>query len=136
MLLLRHPAVSALPPAPARLSIHMRSSEFVKIAKALADPTRLRMLEGIRAAGKQTCSEVCSCFKLSQPTISHHIKMLEASGVLHAKKAGAFHVLSVNEPLLRAFARHAAGEVGKSAKSPRTKLSISPAHASKSDRGR
>ena len=93
----------------------MRSSEFVKIAKALADPTRLRMLEGIRAAGKQTCSEVCSCFKLSQPTISHHIKMLEASGVIHAKKAGAFHVLSVNEPLLRAFARHAAGEVSKSA---------------------
>jgi ArsR family transcriptional regulator len=93
----------------------MRGTEFVKIAKALADPTRLKMLERIRAAGKQTCSEVCSCFKLSQPTISHHIKMLEASGVVHAKKSGAFHVLSVNEPLLRDFARHAAGEANKSA---------------------
>ncbi|NUQ52849.1 MAG: helix-turn-helix transcriptional regulator [Phycisphaerales bacterium] len=93
----------------------MRAADFVKIAKALADPTRLRMLEGIRAAGKQTCSDVCSCFKLSQPTISHHIKMLEASGVVHAKKSGAFHVLSVNEPLLRDFARHAAGEARKSA---------------------
>ncbi|MBL8762110.1 MAG: helix-turn-helix transcriptional regulator [Phycisphaerae bacterium] len=93
----------------------MRSSEFVKVAKALADPTRLRMLEGIRAAGKQTCSEVCSCFKLSQPTISHHIKMLESSGVIHARKSGAFHVLSVNETLLRAFARHAAGEAPKGA---------------------
>ncbi len=99
----------------------MRAADFVKIAKALADPTRLRMLEGIRAAGRQTCTEVCACFKLSQPTISHHIKMLEASGVVHAKKSGAFHVLSVNEPLLREFARHAAGEVAKSlsrAKSP------------------
>ena len=93
----------------------MRAADFVKIAKALADPTRLRMLEGIRAAGKQTCSEVCSCFKLSQPTISHHIKMLESSGVIHARKSGAFHVLSVNEALLRDFARHAAGEASKSA---------------------
>ncbi len=93
----------------------MRGTEFVKIAKALADPTRLKMLEGIRAAGTQTCSEVCSCFKLSQPTISHHIKMLESSGIIRVKKAGAFHVLSVNEPLLRDFARHAAGETSKSA---------------------
>jgi len=107
----------------------MRAADFVKIAKALADPTRLRMLEGIRAAGKQTCSEVCSCFKLSQPTISHHIKMLEASGVVHAKKSGAFHVLSVNERLLREFARHAAGEAGKSTTLPHSKRlkSVAPA---------
>ena len=105
-----------------------------RLLQALADPTRLRMLEGIRAAGKQTCSDVCSCFKLSQPTISHHIKMLEASGVVHAKKSGAFHVLSVNEPLLRDFARHAAGEASKSAKSPHSKRSKSVAAAPKLSR--
>lgn len=99
----------------------MRSSEFVKIAKALADPTRLKMLEGIRAAGRQTCSDVCSCFKLTQPTISHHIKMLESSGVISVQKSGAFHVLTVREDVLRDFALHAAGEFASGAAKPARK---------------
>ncbi len=55
--------------------------DFVKIAKALADPTRHRMLQEIRAKGELTCSQVCECFHQSQPTISHHVKTLEAAGV-------------------------------------------------------
>jgi len=77
---------------------------FVKIAKALADSTRHQMLCEIRAAGELTCSAVCERFQLSQPTISHHIKTLIVAGVIHVRKEGSFHVLSVNEEVMRSFA--------------------------------
>jgi ArsR family transcriptional regulator, arsenate/arsenite/antimonite-responsive transcriptional repressor len=81
----------------------MREADFVKVAKALADPTRYRMLQELRRAAELTCSCMCSRFPLSQPTISHHIKTLEEAGLITVRREGQFHVLCVNEPLLRAF---------------------------------
>jgi DNA-binding transcriptional ArsR family regulator len=82
----------------------MRDAPFVKIAKALADPTRHRMLRELRAKGELTCSGVCECFDLSQPTISHHIKTLEEAGLITVRRRGQFHVLTANEETLAAFA--------------------------------
>lgn len=62
------------------------------------------MLREIREAGELTCSGVCERFQLSQPTISHHIKTLHAAGVIDVRKQGQFHVLSVNEAQMKAFA--------------------------------
>lgn len=81
----------------------MRDSEFVKIAKALADPTRHRILERIRAAGQLTCSEVCDTSPRSQPTISHHLKTLEKAGLIKVRKQGLFHVLTPNEKSIQGF---------------------------------
>lgn len=82
----------------------MRHDRFVKIAKALADPTRSRMVQEIRAAGELTCSCMCNRFPLSQPTISHHVKTLEAAGVIHVRRAGQFHILSLDEKTIGEFA--------------------------------
>lgn len=82
----------------------MREAQIVKIAKALADPTRLKMLQELRAAGELTCSQVCEKFPLSQPTISHHIKTLEGAGLITIRKEGQFHVLGVNDGALTDFA--------------------------------
>lgn len=82
----------------------MRDTQFVKIAKALADTTRHRMLMEIRDAGELNCSQVCEKFPLSQPTISHHIKTLAEAGVIKMRKEGQFHVISVDEQTLSAFA--------------------------------
>lgn len=87
----------------------MRDEPFVKIAKALADPTRHQMLRELRAAGELTCSDVCERFALSQPTISHHIKTLQESGLIRIRKQGQFHVLSVDEKVLSEFARDLSG---------------------------
>ena len=86
----------------------MRDEPFVQIAKALADPTRLQMLREIRAAGELTCSGVCGCFALSQPTISHHIKTLQEAGLITIRREGQYHVLSVNEKVLAEFSREVA----------------------------
>jgi ArsR family transcriptional regulator, arsenate/arsenite/antimonite-responsive transcriptional repressor len=82
----------------------MRESQLVKIAKALADPTRLKMLGEIRVAGELTCSQVCERFTQRQPTISHHIRTLEAAGLITIRRAGQFHVLTVNAEALAEFA--------------------------------
>ena len=83
----------------------MRDAEFVQIAKALADATRHRMLLELRAAGELTCSQICEKFPQSQPTISHHIKTLAEAGLVSCRKEGQFHVISVNEEVVAAFAQ-------------------------------
>ncbi len=97
----------------------MREEGFVKIAKALADPTRARMLHEIRSRGEMTCGDVCECFPKSQPTISHHIKALAESGIIACRRDGQFHVLTVEEPLLRAFAARLLGEIEDPSGGPR-----------------
>lgn len=87
----------------------MRETSFVKIAKALADPTRHKMLREIRAAGALTCSCICDRFPLKQPTISHHVKTLEAAGLISIEKQGQFHRLTVNEGVLNEFVEELGG---------------------------
>ncbi len=83
----------------------MRDTDCIKIAKALADPTRFAILEAIRAGGSMNCSQVCESFPLSQPTISHHIKTLEAAGLITVRKEGHFHVLTACEQRVAQFVR-------------------------------
>lgn len=82
----------------------MTEVPFVKIAKALADPTRHRILQEIRSTGEMTCTDVCDRFKLAQPTISHHLKTLARAGVIKVRAEGQYHVLSVDERLMKEFA--------------------------------
>lgn len=60
--------------------------------RALADPGRLRLLSVIAA---QPAAEACVCHLtepvgLSQPTVSHHLKVLRAAGLLEREKRGAW----------------------------------------------
>ena len=64
--------------------------------KALADPTRLKILDFLLAPVQSCCSReegVCGCdletfLGLSQPTISHHMKRLVDAGFVSAEKRG------------------------------------------------
>lgn len=77
------------------VSSPLPAEEAVALAgafKALADPVRLRLLSLIAAAGGQ---EVCVCeltpaFELSQPTISHHLKVLREAGLLTSQRRGTW----------------------------------------------
>src|SRR3712207_3240658 len=58
--------------------------------KALADPTRLRLLSHVAAQG---CAAVCACdltgpLGISQPTVSHHLKKLVDAGLLVREQRG------------------------------------------------
>lgn len=69
-----------------------RSAEQVAAAlKAIADPTRLTMLALLAAEAEPTC--VCHLearFHLSQPTISHHLKVLREAGLVTSERRGAW----------------------------------------------
>ena len=82
----------------------LTDKKFVKIARALADPTRTKMLREIRKAGELNCSQVLERFDLSQPPISHHIKILAEAGLVACRKAGPYHVMKVDEEVVNQFA--------------------------------
>jgi ArsR family transcriptional regulator len=67
-----------------------RAVDLAALAKALADPTRLRILDAVRKAAPEA---VCQCelvplFEMSQPALSKHLKVLTSAGVLGAEKRG------------------------------------------------
>lgn len=70
--------------------------------KALADPTRLRLLSLIQA---QPGGEACVCnltepLGLSQPTVSHHLKVLREAGLVEREQRGSWAYFRVlREPL-------------------------------------
>jgi ArsR family transcriptional regulator len=71
-----------------------RALELAKVFKALGDPVRLRLLSMIAARGEGG-SEVCVCeltpaFELSQPTISHHLKLLRQAGLIDCERRGTW----------------------------------------------
>ena len=68
------------------------AERIAPLLKALADPVRLRLLSLVASHGD---GEACVCdlndaFDLSQPTISHHLKVLHEAGLLDRTKRGVW----------------------------------------------
>jgi ArsR family transcriptional regulator, arsenate/arsenite/antimonite-responsive transcriptional repressor len=64
---------------------------LVRIFKALSDPTRLEILRLLAAQQGPTCvCDVVAHFGLSQPTISHHLRVLREAGLLRTSKLGVW----------------------------------------------
>ncbi|MGO9495713.1 MAG: ArsR/SmtB family transcription factor [Solirubrobacteraceae bacterium] len=59
------------------------------IAKALGDPVRLQLVDVLRKhAGKVCVCELVPLFDLSQPTVSHHLKVLRDAGIVGCERQG------------------------------------------------
>jgi DNA-binding transcriptional ArsR family regulator len=76
--------------------------DLVRALKAIADPLRFRMVREIARAGELSCSEVTALFDVSQPTISHHLKILTDSGLLVQRWEGKHTFTSVDRARLGA----------------------------------
>lgn len=75
--------------------------------KALADPVRLRIVSLVASAAE---GEVCACdlpaqLDRSQPTISHHLAMLVAAGVLEREQRGKWAWYRLRPARMNAIAR-------------------------------
>ncbi|MGW7048655.1 ArsR/SmtB family transcription factor [Streptomyces avermitilis] len=66
--------------------------ELAKVFKALGDPVRLRLLSMIasRAGGEVCVCDLTPAFDLSQPTISHHLKLLRQAGLIDCERRGTW----------------------------------------------
>ncbi|WP_288531300.1 metalloregulator ArsR/SmtB family transcription factor [uncultured Secundilactobacillus sp.] len=65
----------------------MDYQNYVLMLKAMADPNRLKIIDLL------SCSSLCACdilehFDFSQPTLSHHMKVLQNAGIVTARKEG------------------------------------------------
>ena len=75
------------------------SKDYAKqtvILKALADPNRLKIVDLL------SCGELCACdileqVEFTQPTLSHHMKVLMDSGLVKGRKEGVWMHYSIND---------------------------------------
>jgi len=78
----------------------MDDASLVRVLRALADPKRFRMVRELAEAGELCCGELGQRFAVSQPTVSHHLKLLAEAGVLRVRHDGQHHFISVNRELV------------------------------------
>lgn len=69
-----------------------QAEQVAPLLKALADPVRLRLMSLIAShAGGEACvCDLNDAFDLSQPTISHHLKVLHDAGLIDRDKRGVW----------------------------------------------
>src|SRR3954454_11644451 len=58
--------------------------------KALADPTRISIVNRLAAADECCVCDLTEAFELSQPTISHHLKVLRDAGLVESARRGTW----------------------------------------------
>lgn len=73
-----------------------------KILKAISDPKRLRIVDML------SCGELCACeileaFHITQPTLSHDMKILTEAGIVNDRREGKNIFYSLNQERLAAF---------------------------------
>lgn len=80
----------------------MKYEEYAKIAKAFSEPKRAKIMDML------SCGEMCACdilehFDFTQPTLSHHIKILVDANLVVAEKKGVWHYYSINEQIAKQY---------------------------------
>lgn len=76
--------------------------KYVKMLKAMADSNRLQIIDLL------SCGSLCACdilthFEFTQPTLSHHMKVLQSAGIVSAKKDGKWQRYSLEPHFIRDF---------------------------------
>ena len=91
-------------------------NQILLVCKALSDPTRLRILELLKAKGRSCCDLIardekglCACdveraVGLSQAAVSHHMGLLRRAGLVVAEKRGRWIFYSRNEAAIAGLA--------------------------------
>jgi len=95
-----------------------RDAQVVKVAKALADPTRWRLLQAIAAGDEIACAELVARSGLSQATVSHHLKVLAEAGLISVRRSGPFHYHRAIAGAVRAHAAALAAALAPSHPKP------------------
>jgi ArsR family transcriptional regulator len=101
---------------PANSRSSLTAKQFDLIAKALADPRRMQVLEVIAGEEDCPCQRLREEFPISKATISHHIKELVRAGLIDARKDGQFLHCEIRRDVLEAYTTELlrrAGAIGK-----------------------
>jgi ArsR family transcriptional regulator, arsenate/arsenite/antimonite-responsive transcriptional repressor len=68
------------------------ATALAQVFKALGDPVRLRLVSliGAHEGGEVCVCELTAAFDLTQPTISHHLKVLREAGIITSERRGTW----------------------------------------------
>jgi ArsR family transcriptional regulator len=74
-----------------------QAERMAQVAKALGDPIRMQLVDVLkRHAGVVCVCELVPLFDLSQPTVSHHLKVLREAGIVGSERRGLWAYYYVN----------------------------------------
>ncbi len=82
----------------------MEEKRIVRWARALADPTRLKLFLTILRGGELSCGELAEQFPIAQSTVSHHLNILMDAGLVAMRKQGQHHYFRACPEALKQFA--------------------------------
>ncbi len=77
----------------------MNTREVALICKALSDYNRLQIVQMLSDGEKCGC-KLLDAFDITQPTLSHHMKILCECGLVNSRKEGKWHHYSINKTVL------------------------------------
>jgi ArsR family transcriptional regulator len=78
------------------------AERMAAIARALGDPIRLQLVDVLRKHAGEVCvCELVPLFDLSQPTVSHHLKVLRDAGIVGSERRGLWAYYYVNPDSLK-----------------------------------
>ncbi len=84
----------------------VQAADLARILKALADPTRLRLVSMVAAheGGEACVCDLTEPLGLTQPTVSHHLKILVDAGIFSRDKRGVWAYYALRPQALQALA--------------------------------
>lgn len=107
---------------PAERERKAASEELATTLKALAHPARVRIVEMIHARGGEICvCEFAGHLDLSQPTISHHLRVLRDAGLIESRQEGTWVYHTVRREAMAAVV----GRLAEWASAPRERRTAS-----------
>lgn len=80
----------------------MNTIDFALIFKALGDSTRLRIVEML-SDGEMCACKILEQFEITQPTLSHHMRILCECGLVSARREGKWSYYSIDENIAAEF---------------------------------
>lgn len=81
------------------------AEQLAKVLKAVAEPARLQLLSLIRSAGEACACDLNDPVGLSQPTVSHHLKVLADAGLIVREQRGQWAWFRADENRIRDLGR-------------------------------
>jgi ArsR family transcriptional regulator len=100
----------------------MTKDPDVHLLQALADPTRLEIVRQLASEDSVCACDLTACCDLSQPTVSHHLRVLREAGIVEGERRGTWVYYTLRSDALARLERIVGGLLPASVQTPAASL--------------